>query len=118
MASFPTLTTGAPVLLGLQLAYHTPCRALQFGDMSEQRFVLSAPLQRLTLRLDGLNITDYVAVRDFFEARKGAFDATWDITVSGTTYSYLAFDTDELVAVENVDRQFTITLPVRQVRKN
>lgn len=118
MASFPTLTTGAAVLLGVQLAYRTPCRSLQFGDMSQQRFVISATLQKLTLQLDGLNLVDYVQVRDFFEACKGAFDATWDLTISGTTYSYLAFDTDELSAVENVDRQFTITLPVRQVRKN
>lgn len=118
MASFPTLTTGAAVLHPLQQAIHAPARVLEFGDYTTQRFPLSAPLRRMTLQLDGISYTDYVSVRNFFEARNGAFEATWDITVSGSTYSYMAFDADELAAVENTDRQFSISIPVRQVRKN
>jgi hypothetical protein len=118
MASFPTLASGAAVLLPLTQTLHSPVRILQFGDFSTQRFRLSATLRRFQLQLDGLSYADYVSVRDFFEARKGAFDSTWDLTVSGTTYSYLAFESDELAAVENSDSQFTMTIPIRQVRKN
>ena len=117
MASFPALFSGVVSLYPLTQGSRIPVQILQFSDFSEQRFKQSAELARFTLTLDDLSATDKATVVTFFETTKGSFDATWDITVSGSTYSYMAFASDELQCTEG-DAGWTLTVACVQTRKN
>lgn len=118
MASFPSLSHGSAALYPLTAGQRYPARILQFGDDGEQRFRLSAPLRKFRLVYEQISAADVATVRTFFDSMKGAFDATWDLTIAGTTYSYLAFETDALVVTERSVNLFDIALDIRQVRKN
>ena len=117
MASFPTLFSGVVSLYPLTQGSRIPVQILQFSDFSEQRFKQSAELARFTLTLDDLSATDKATVVTFFETAKGSFDATWDITVSGNTYSYMAFASDELQCTES-DGGWSLNVACVQTRKN
>lgn len=117
MASFPALYSGIVSLYPLSHTRRQPVTVLQFSDFSEQRWKRSAPLSAFTLTVENLSATDKATVVSFFESTKGGFDSTWDITVSGATYSYMVFDADALTCTENEDG-WTITAPCHQTRKN
>lgn len=118
MASFPNLTCGQPVKYPLQREVHYPCRVLQFGNDTEQRFLIGAQLARFNLQFRRISKADMNTLKGFFETMKGAFDDTWDITLNAELFSYCCFDTDEFKATENRHGQYDVALPVRQARKN
>lgn len=120
MASFPALFSGSVSLYPLTRSRRFPVEIQQWSDFTEQRWVRSAELQlsRIQLTIDDVNATDKAAIVSFFEGRKGSFDATWDITIGGTTYEYLAFDSDELACTESTDGLWSIRVTAVQTRKN
>ncbi len=61
-------------------------------DMSEQRFSKGSVLAAFDLLFTSVSTADKNTVRDFFDARQGTFDTTWDITFDdppGTPVTYL-----------------------------
>jgi hypothetical protein len=118
MASFPTLFAGSAALYPVTNAQRYPVTVLQFTDRTEQRWAESAPVRRFVLQLDGMTAAERTSIVSFYETMKGGFDSTWDLTLAGTLYSYLCFADEPLVAVEGVDRTWSITLAIQQVRKN
>jgi len=118
MASFPTPFGGVAALYPVVIAKRYPVAILQFTDGTEQRYRQAAAVHRLTLRLDQITGTEKTAIVDFFNTCKGSFDATWDITLAGVTYSYMQFASDDLAATENEDRTWSVTVEILQTRKN
>lgn len=118
MASFPALFSGVVSLYPLTQASRIPVQVLQFSDFSEQRWKQCSELARFSLSLDSISATDKATIVSFFEVTKGSFDATWDITVSGTTYGYMAFESDELQCMESDDGLWRLTVSCVQTRKN
>jgi hypothetical protein len=118
MASFPALFSGSVSLYPLTRGRRFPVAIQQWSDYSEQRWVQSAEVSRFQLTIDDVNATDKGSIVTFFEGRKGSFDATWDITIGGTTYNYLAFEDDELACTEATDGLWSIRVAAVQTRKN
>jgi hypothetical protein len=58
---------------------------------------------------------DLANLLDFFRSAKGRFDATWTLTINGTTYSNMALDSDDFVVVEQRPNCFTLQVKCRQV---
>jgi hypothetical protein len=116
MASFPTLSTGSTVLYPLTQSISRPAAVLQFEDGKEQRWKAHVPTSKFTLQLSEITWADVQAVLTLFSSMKGRYDATWDITIAGTTYSHLMFVDDELTWEERAEGQFTMTIPIRQAR--
>lgn len=116
--AFPTPFSGVAALYPVSIAKRYPVRVLQFDDGTEQRFRQSAAVQRLVLTLDGITGDEKDEIVDFFNTSKGSFDATWSITLGGNTYSYMAFDSDSLEAVEREENSWSMTIRLVQNRKN
>lgn len=116
MASFPTLSTGSIATsivrtAGFQTTVH------RFEDDSEQRYCDRVELAEFTLELDSISFADYDLVQTFFDARAGDFDATWDITVSGTLYSNCVFVDSLLSRTESKPGRVAVSIRVRQVHQ-
>ncbi len=90
---------------------------VEFLDGSSQRWAGQDGLAAFQLTFANLEGYDVANVLEFFRSMKGRFDATWDLTLAGTTYPNLAFDQDELGATETLPNRFSFTLRVMQVRK-
>ncbi len=118
MASFPALFSGSVSLYPLTRGRRMPVAIQEWSDFSEQRWRRSAELARIQLTFDDVATADKEAIVTFFEERKGSFDATWDITVGGSTYSYMAFDSDELTCPESTPGLWSLQLTAVQTRKN
>jgi hypothetical protein len=118
MASFPALFSGAVSLYPLTRGRRFPVAIQQWSDFTEQRWVQSAELSRFRLTIDDVDAADKATIISFFEGRKGSFDSTWDITIGGTTYSYLAFESDELSCTESTEGLWSIQVSAIQTRKN
>ena len=118
MASFPTLSFGGVALYPVTRRIAVPVTVFRSLDDSEQRFKRSAVLNRFTLVFTGLNATNRDTLQTFWNTNKGPYDSTWDITVGGTLYSYCCFEDDVLSWRETGAELWSVTLKIRQVRKN
>lgn len=118
MASFPTPFSGEPALYPATVGKRYQVTVHKFDDATEQRYRQSAGVHRLTLTLDGITKSEKDSVVDFFNDSKGSFDATWDITLGGVLYDYMAFADDEIAAVERENGVWSLTVQVVQTRKN
>lgn len=117
-AHFPTLSCGNVLRYPATHGVEIPTGVIQFEDDSEQRWVRSPTLHQWSLVFSDLSEADLATIETFWLACKGAFDATWDITIGNTTYSYCTFLDDEFTPTETARGRFSLTLQVRQVRKN
>lgn len=118
MASFPALFSGVVSLYPLTRGRRQPVEIQQWSDFTEQRFVQSAEVARFQLTIDDIDATDKATIVAFFATTKGSFDATWDITIGGVTYDYMAFEDDELTCTEAADGLWSIRVAAVQTRKN
>jgi len=118
MASFPTPFAGVSALYPLTSSKRYPTAIQKWTDATETRWRQSAGLQRLTLQLDQMTKTEKDSIMSFFATCKGSFDATWDITISGTLYDYMAFAADSLMPVEQAGGVWSLTIALVQTRKN
>lgn len=118
MASFPNLSSGKPAMYPAMFAQEHRVVVNTFADGTEQRWRRRAPLSRWTLTYTDISAVDVATLWAFFNACKGAFDSTWDVTISGITYSYCCFDTDEFAVTESKPGRYNVTLVIRQVRKS
>ncbi len=118
MASFPTPFSGEPALYPATVGKRYPVAVHQFTDGTEQRYRQSAGVHQLALTLDGITKAEKDAVVTFFNDNKGSFDATWDITLGGVLYDYMAFASDEIKAVERENGVWSLSVQLVQTRKN
>jgi len=120
MADFPNLKSGQPAMYPATRAKTFRTGVHQFADGSEQRWRAAAPLTGWALEYRDINGYDVSLLRAFFVSTKGAFDRTFTITVpaGGTQYQNMAFDQDDFTAAESRPNRWTVTLRLRQVRKN
>jgi len=118
MASFPNLASGTPAKYPASCATEYRTGVITFADGSEQRYKKRAPLVRWTLTYSDISSADVETLSMFFSTCKGAFDKTWDITISGVLYSYCSFDQDDFAVTETRNGRFSVSLAVRQVRKS
>jgi hypothetical protein len=116
MASFPQLFSGSAALYPVQRSTRRATRVLEFNDFSERRWKNGPTLEAFVLALNDVSLADMLSLRSFFDDRKGGFDATWDITLAGMTYSNMAFAIDTFEAQERAANLFSISLPIRQVK--
>lgn len=118
MAAFPTPFAGVSTLYPLTTAKRYPVGVLKFDDGTEQRFRQCAGLNSFTLALDQITGDEKDAIVDFFETSKGSFDATWDLVIGATTYSYMAFADDKISATQGESGAWSLTVRLVQTRKN
>lgn len=116
--AFPTPFGGVSALYPLTQAKRYPVAVLKFSDGTEQRYRQAAGLNSFTLELAEITATEKDAIVDFFETCKGSFDATWDLVLAGTTYSYMAFADDKIDATESTAGVWSMSIRLVQTRKN
>jgi hypothetical protein len=116
MASFPTLKSGTVSCYGLQRTASFATEVAEFLDDTEQRFRVRPPLARFTLVFKDIEGYDLNRVRAFWISTKGAFDATWDLTIAGVTYSNLCFEGDLFSPNEQKQNRYSLELKVLQVK--
>lgn len=94
-----------------------------FLDFSEQRFSKGVPLNDFELTWSKIPTADKDAIRDFFNARLGAFDTTWQITIedppgSPTTFQHMQFiPKQQFEAKEESTGLWSFSLKIRQTRR-
>ena len=118
MASFPTLSFGTVALYPLTEVSEYRTSIMPHVDGSEQRWRQRAPLASFVLQLDRISQADKNTVQAFFDTTKGGFDSTWDITIGGTLYSYMTFEDSGLDVTESEPMRYSMSIRIRQTRKN
>lgn len=118
MANFPTITSGRVERLPFTRAKTYRTKVLQFANGSEQRWAQPAGPQKFSLNFNGVSTPDKDTVRAFFVSCKGAYDATWSLTVDGVQYDYCAFDQDDFTATQAENLKWSFSLKIVQTRKN
>jgi hypothetical protein len=116
MPSFPTLSTGSVCTYPLLHTHRTRTRIHHFENDSEQRYRDGRMTNEFVLSLNSISRADYNLVEDFFDARAGSFDTSWDLTIAGATYQHCTFVEDVLTASEVKPNRITASLRIRQTR--
>lgn len=116
--TFPTLSTGSVCMYPTSRSVSAACRILTTESGLEQRFRTAPFLSSWELQFNRLSLADLDSIRAFFETQKGAFDSTWVFPFDGTNYSYLCFDSDELIWQENRLNRFDVSVKIRQTKKS
>lgn len=116
MASFPAIYSGSISLYPLTRTTHRATTVQEFTDFTEQRWKCGPTLEAFELVFEGVRLADMLTIRTFFDGRKGGFDATWDITLAGVTYSHMVFDGDVFETTETAGGLYSFKLPCKQVR--
>lgn len=116
MASYPTLRCGSTVLNPLVRTTRVPTTILKFEGGQEQRFRKAAPLEAFKLSHTGITKTEVANIRTFYEACKGPFDQTWDISIGGTTYSNMYFEGEPLRVEEQSNGKYSVSISIGQRR--
>jgi len=116
MAAYPTLSSGRTFLAPLMRATRYPVRVLPFADGSEQRFRIAPPLERFALKHEGITTADRDLLAAFFAGRKGDYGDI-ELTMNGTTYTYLRLEAPAFAATQRADHLWDVTLALQQWRK-
>ncbi len=103
--------TMTPATLGSGFA----TRVVRFCDDSEQRWVTRSPYSTFVLLLKDINGYDLSQVLAFFRTVQGRYNATWTLTINGTTFPTMMLDSDDLLAVENRQNLYTLQIKCRNV---
>lgn len=118
MASFPALTSGKVTMYPAVREKVYGTQVARFVNDQEQRWTSNVALSGLTLQFTNISGYDLGAIREFWRSMRGRFDSTWDITFNGTTYSFMAFDSDKFSVVETKPERYSLSLKCKQVRQN
>ena len=103
--------TMTPATLGSGFA----TRVIRFCDDSEQRWVTRCPYSTFVLLLKDIDGYDLSQVLAFFRTVQGRYNATWTLTINGTTFPTMMLDSDDLPAVENRQNLYTLQVKCRNV---
>ncbi len=116
------LSSGSAVKYPLTRHRRQRAAVATFLDMSEQRFAKGSPLDDFELSFTKIPTADKDLWRDFFNARKGSFDTSWELTIedppgSTTTFSNLQFvPRQQFEAKEESTGLWSFSLKIRQTR--
>jgi len=114
MSNFPTLKTGATLQYPAQKATQYSTDVVRFIDGPEQRFRgYQSPLRRWVIRLDLLDQTELLVLREFFRTQSGAagtfsFTDPWD----GTVYANCSLADDQMAEQLKDEEKGQTTLTV------
>lgn len=118
MSDFPVLKTGAVIQYPAEKETRFSTQVIRFVDGSEQRFRdFATSLRRWIIRLDQLDETEMISMRNFFRTQRGvagtfSFMDPWD----GAEHANCSLETDEMVE-EFLDRsRGRTTLVVKENR--
>ena len=117
MANFPTPFNGSAALYPITAINRRPVGIIQFSDLSEQRWKRCGPTKAFILRFTQITWAEANTILTFFDSMKGGFDSTWSITLGGTTYNYMVFDSDVYDLQETERGIYRLELSCRQVRQ-
>ena len=115
MSQFPTLTTGVISMTPTTIGTGFSTRVMRFCDDTEQRWAARGQHCVFVLTFTDISGFDLANLLDFFRSVKGRFDATWTLTINGTTYSNMALDSDDFAVVEQRPNCFSLQVSCKQV---
>lgn len=115
MSQFPTLTTGVISMTPTTIGTGFSTRVMRFCDDTEQRWAARGQHGVFVLTFTDISGFDLANLLDFFRSVKGRFDATWTLTINGTTYSNMALDSDDFAVVEQRPNCFSLQVNCKQV---
>lgn len=118
MSTFPTPFAGVSALYPVTQAKRFPVAILKWDNLTETRYRQSAGISSFVLELAQVTKAEKDLIVDFFETCKGSFDATWSITLGADTYDHMAFAEDKLTATESTNGLWSMSVAIRQTRKN
>lgn len=116
MASFPVLSSGSVAQYPLTESRVYGTTIHKFENDKEQRYASRVALHEYVLTFNNISEADYTLIEEFFDARAGMFDATWDITLNGTLVPNLTFAEDALTRTENKPGYVSVVIRVRQTK--
>lgn len=116
MASFPTLSTGSIACYPLTRTVSTATVVHRFENDTEQRYRDRVALMKFDLVFTDIKMSDFDLIEAFFEARKGPYDATWDITVAGILIQNCVFVDEKIVRIEAKPGFVSGSVGIRQVK--
>jgi hypothetical protein len=119
MSALPTVRSGVAALYPLTRSVGFLTTVKEFCDDSEQRWGSQlAGLAKFRLQYEKLRAPDVNALLAFWNAQKGAYDATWSFTIEGVTYSNMFFAGDAFKLTETAPGSFSLSLDCAQWRQN
>jgi len=129
MALFPTLSSGFVFYYSSSFGQEYLSEVVRFVNDSEQRWAERAPLARVTMVFTDISSYDVSVLESFWLSYKGQYvDAALtnvfelqftDVSGNAYDFKYCIFDQNDFSPTENQKPgRFSLTLKVRQVRKN
>ena len=115
MSVFPTLSSGVMSMTPTTIGSWYETRVVRFCDDTEQRFVTRLPFSTFLLNFTKINGYDLSALLAFFRTVKGQYDASWTLTINGTTYPTMMLDSDDFTMTELTPNYFTLQVKCRNV---
>jgi hypothetical protein len=88
---------------------------VEFSDHTKQAWTASDALVNFRLNLSRITGYELAAVLSLYRSSQGRKDQSWDLTIEGTTYSNMSFDTDEL-EVQDEGMTYSLEIPVVQTQ--
>jgi hypothetical protein len=128
MALFPTISSGSVMCYSSSFGTEYLTGIVRFVNDSEQRWAERAPLARATLVFADISSYDLSTLQGFWQSYKGmyvdaALSNVFELSftdASGNSYDwkYCIFEQNDFTATETKPGCFSLSLKVRQVRKN
>jgi len=131
--AFPQLRTGRVAMYPLQMTTSYQTTVVQFYDDTEQRYAERNDFHHFEIAFSSLDAYELEKLYNFWNAAKGAYDSTWDITFNqeegtwllgadpgagGVTYSDMAFVDDDFKVVESKPDRYSVSLRCVQTRND
>jgi hypothetical protein len=93
-------------------------RVQRFADATEQRWMLRAPMTKLSLPYGSLLATDKNNQVSFFASQKGRFDTTISVTLGANTYTNMTLLSDVFSVRNGAPLQYDTQIDLRQVKNS
>jgi len=123
VASLPNLRSGSPFKHPLTRVHKYRVGVAVALDTTEQRWSKDSHLEEFDLNWPSISTHDKNTLQDFYNARQGSVDTTWDATLedpigSPTTFTHLQFVPGTPFTARNFQfDRWQVQLKVRQMRK-
>lgn len=118
--SFPNISGAYPVRLPYAHALKIPCDVKKFWGGQSQRYAMSGLLNSFKWTWPKITWADLQTVEGFWTTQKGAFDATWSISLADPSdntvrsYANMAFGDDAFQYTEGPPQWYSLSLSASQ----
>lgn len=118
MSNYPNLTDGKPLKQTTKRTVSMNTRVYQFLDMSEQRYVMRTPVQRIQGDYNTLFADEYTngttGLQDFHDQMQGRYD-NFSLTFDGQVYSNnMYWDSDTIQFSERSINTYSSSVSLKQ----